>query len=111
MARGRLSGHDRATLVAFVVVPLALQVALIWLPAIASVALSFTSWNGIGSPAGAAVVGLDNYVDLLTVYPPFWPALLHNLAWLGALDTERVVAFEERANDQEVGHQRRPSGS
>lgn len=30
-------------------------------------------------------VGIDNFVDLVTAYPPFWPALAHNLLWLAFL--------------------------
>ena len=63
----------------------ALELLFVWLPAAVSVALSFTSWNGIGSPLDAQFVGLDNYALLAGTYPPFWPAVLHNLAWLAAL--------------------------
>jgi ABC-type sugar transport system permease subunit len=27
-------------------------------------------------------VGLQNYINIFTTYPPFWPALTHNVVWL-----------------------------
>jgi multiple sugar transport system permease protein len=85
-ARGRfrlLTKADRVTLAVMVAVPTFLVGSFVILPAIASVALSFTSWNGIGGFESIEFVGLKNYADLITVYPPFLPALTHNLLWLG----------------------------
>jgi multiple sugar transport system permease protein len=62
--------------------PLLLQVVLVWLPAAASVGLSLTDWSGVGGLERARFVGLDNYWDLATAYPAFWPAVTHNLVWL-----------------------------
>jgi multiple sugar transport system permease protein len=81
----KLTPRDRAVVAAMVVIPALFVIGLVWLPAIASVLLSFTSWNGIGSLAEIDVIGLDNYVDVATIYPPFWPALWHNLIWLAFL--------------------------
>ena len=39
-------------------------------------------WNGIGGLDKIKFVGIDNYVNMFTRYPPFWPALQHNLVWL-----------------------------
>jgi multiple sugar transport system permease protein len=58
---------------------------LVWFPAIASVLLSFTDWNGIGPVGDIKVIGLTNYVNVATNYPPFWPALQHNVIWLAVL--------------------------
>jgi len=63
-------------------VPTLLHVGLVWVPALASVALSFTRWDGIGGLADIEFVGTRNYVDILTTYPRFWPALRNNLVWL-----------------------------
>jgi multiple sugar transport system permease protein len=63
--------------------PLALVVALIWGPTIVSVALSLTNWSGIGPITGRNFVGLRNYQFLFGSYLFFWPALAHNLIWLG----------------------------
>lgn len=66
-------------------VPTVLVVGLIWFPALFSVILSFTNWNGIGPLSGIQFIGVQNYVDILTIYPPFWPALAHNVLWLLSL--------------------------
>ncbi len=63
-------------------VAIALGLGLVWGPALASAGLSATDWNGIGD---INWVGADNYRDLATEYPPFWPAVRHNLLWLGFL--------------------------
>ena len=78
----QLSGTDRLVVGAMVVVPTALVVWLVWLPAVASVLLSFTNWDGIGPVTSAKVIGLKNYKDVVEIYPPFWPAIQHNLIWL-----------------------------
>jgi multiple sugar transport system permease protein len=59
--------------------------ALEWFPAIASVLLSFTNWNGIGPLNQIRGIGFTNYVNVATNYPPFWPALRHNLTFLAVL--------------------------
>jgi len=77
-----LSGVDRIVVSLMVGVPTFLVLALVWFPAVGSVLLSFTNWNGIGSPSRAKWLGLTNYQNVVTNYPPFWPALQHNLIWL-----------------------------
>jgi multiple sugar transport system permease protein len=77
----QLSVTDRVVVTLMIVIPTLLVVTLVWLPAIASVLLSFTSWDGIGDIGQAKIVGLKNYTDVVTIYPPFWPALQHNLIW------------------------------
>jgi multiple sugar transport system permease protein len=64
-------------------VPAVFVVGLVWLPALSTVALSFTNWDGFVPLSQAKNVGLKNYVDVTTNYPPFQPALEHNLIWLG----------------------------
>ncbi|MFC0028062.1 carbohydrate ABC transporter permease [Micromonospora chaiyaphumensis] len=87
--RGRrlrlLSGTDRVVITLMVLVPLLLVVALVWLPALATVALSGTNWDGIGPLADIDWVGLKNYDDVVNIYPPFGPAIQNNLLWLAAL--------------------------
>jgi multiple sugar transport system permease protein len=63
-------------------IPLVIHVGLVWFPALASILLSFTRWDGIGGLGRATWIGFRNYRDIVNIYPPFWPALRHNLIWL-----------------------------
>jgi ABC-type sugar transport system permease subunit len=79
-------------------IPLLLDLAFVWFPAIASVVLSFTKWTGVGSvsltkpctkpllpglPAkDGCFYGVQNYKSAFTNYPDFWPAVRHNIIWL-----------------------------
>ncbi|HET8616784.1 MAG TPA: sugar ABC transporter permease [Actinomycetales bacterium] len=78
----RLSKGDRLILALMAGVPAVVVIGLVWLPAAATVFLSFTSWDGFGPISEAKNVGLKNYHDVVTIYPPFKPALEHNLIWL-----------------------------
>jgi len=80
-----LTGRDKLVLGLMVGIPLLFDFALIWGPTFVSFLLSFTNWNGIGSPFDAKVIGIKNYESLFTAYPFFWPALQHNLLWLAWL--------------------------
>ncbi len=80
-----LTRRDKIVLGLMVGIPLFFDIVLIWGPTIVSFFLSFTNWNGIGSPFDAKVIGLTNYESLFTAYPFFWPALQHNIIWLGWL--------------------------
>ncbi len=80
-----LSTVDRVAVTLMIAVPTLLVLWLVWVPAIGSVLLSFTNWDGIGPITSAKPVGLKNYHDVVTIYPPFWPALQHNLIWLGVM--------------------------
>jgi multiple sugar transport system permease protein/raffinose/stachyose/melibiose transport system permease protein len=77
-----LSSRDKLVLTLMVGIPTLAHLFFVWVPTIASVVLSFTSWNGIGLDS-IKFVGLRNYQQLLTNYPAFWPALEHNFIWLG----------------------------
>ncbi|MEV4478442.1 carbohydrate ABC transporter permease [Micromonospora coxensis] len=87
--RGRrlrlLSRTDRVVITLMVLVPLLLVVGLVWLPALATVALSGTNWDGIGPLSEIEWVGGRNYSDVVNIYPPFVPAIQNNLLWLAAL--------------------------
>jgi multiple sugar transport system permease protein len=74
-----LTRRDKLTIALLVGVPAFVHIFLVWLPTLASVVLSFTSWNGIGP---IEFVGTRNYENLATIYRPFWPAVSHNLIWL-----------------------------
>lgn len=78
----RLSRTDKIVLTVMLGIPTLLHVAFIWLPALFSVFLSFTSWDGIGGLKTIKWHGLANYHQIFTIYPPFWPAFRHNIIWL-----------------------------
>jgi multiple sugar transport system permease protein len=83
--RGRfslLTRRDKLVLAAMVGIPLLFDLALIWGPALFSVFLSFTDWTGIGD---INFIGVQNYENLFTDYPFFWPAITHNIMWLAFL--------------------------
>lgn len=77
----RLSGRDKLVLAVMVAIPTLIQLVLVWIPTLLSIGLSFTRWNGLDladiKPAGTA-----NYQYVAQDYPPFWPAVQHNILWL-----------------------------
>jgi multiple sugar transport system permease protein len=81
----RLSAADRLVVGVMVGIPLVVVGGLVWFPTIASILLSFTNWDGIGGLGSIHWIGTANYRQIATIYPPFWPALEHNVYWLGAL--------------------------
>lgn len=92
----RFSTTDKVVLTLMVVGPLALEAVLIWFPTILSVGLSFTRWNGLGDLSTIESAGWANYDYVFTDYPPFWPAVVHNVIWLvflGAIATPLGILF------------------
>src|SRR3954454_4127882 len=79
----RLSTGDRITVAVMVAVPLLVVGGVIWFPTIASILLSFTNWDGIGGNTNAPWIGDGKFRPVATISPPFWPAVEHNLIWLG----------------------------
>jgi ABC-type sugar transport system permease subunit len=92
-----LTRRDKVVAVLLVGIPLLLDLAFVWLPALGSVFLSFTQWTGVGSihfkscssfpsapgiPKPGCLTGVQNYHDAFTNYPDFWPAVRHNIIWL-----------------------------
>src|SRR3954469_26031175 len=98
--RGRLRPlprRDKIVASLMLGIPLLLDLAFVWFPALASVFLSFTKWTGVGSvslkpctkpllpglPAkDGCLYGVENYRQAFTNYPDFWPAVRHNVIWL-----------------------------
>lgn len=93
-----LTRRDKVVLVLLLGIPLLLDLAFVWFPALASIGLSFTSWTGVGGihlkscndyvtlpglPKPGCLYGVQNYHQAFTVYPAFWPAVRHNAIWLG----------------------------
>jgi multiple sugar transport system permease protein/raffinose/stachyose/melibiose transport system permease protein len=82
--RRLLTRRDRITLGLMAGVPTALHIALVWVTALASIVLAFTTWDGIGF-SSIKWVGLQNFRQLFTINPQFWPAVEHNVIWLVVL--------------------------
>ena len=78
----QLSIRDRVVLSLMAGIPTLLTVGLVWVPALASVVLSFSTWTGFGDFSTIQWVGTENYKNIFTIYPPFQPAIEHNLIWL-----------------------------
>jgi multiple sugar transport system permease protein len=92
----RLSRRDKLLMAVLLGVPLLLDLAFVWFPALATVLLSFTKWTGVGGihlkacaksalpgiPQPGCVYGVQNYHQAFTNYPDFWPAVRHNAIWL-----------------------------
>ncbi|WP_194910147.1 carbohydrate ABC transporter permease [Catenulispora rubra] len=92
---GRLSGRDKAVVAVLLGLPILIDLAFIWGPALGTVGLSFTKWNGVGGLStktcqpnvpsilnNGCLYGIQNYHQAATIYPEFWPAVRHNLIWL-----------------------------
>jgi multiple sugar transport system permease protein/raffinose/stachyose/melibiose transport system permease protein len=77
----RLTRRDKIVLSVMVGIPVLVEAVLIWIPTLLSVALSFTKWNGLDL-SNIRSNGLQNYKFVLQDYPPFWPAIRHNVLWL-----------------------------
>ena len=77
----QLSRGDKGVLAVMVAIPTLIQLLLIWIPMVLSIALSFTYWNAL-SLTNIRSAGLANYDFILKVYPPFYPAIAHNVIWL-----------------------------
>ncbi|MDQ0799842.1 sugar ABC transporter permease [Arthrobacter sp. SLBN-112] len=77
----RLSSRDKLVLALMVGIPTLIELMLVWLPMLMSVGLSFSRWNGLDL-ADLRPAGTDNYQFITQDYPPFWPAVQHNMLWL-----------------------------
>ena len=72
---------DRLTLSMFIGVPAFLHIVWVWIPALLTIALSFTYWNGV-QLSNIRWAGLANYDTIFTASPQFWSALRNNTYWL-----------------------------
>jgi ABC-type sugar transport system permease subunit len=74
----QFDGRDRWVVLAMAGIPTILHVALVWIPTIASILLSFTNWKGIRF-SDLKWVGLKNYHQIFTVFKvDFYQALINN---------------------------------
>lgn len=72
---------DRFTLSMFIGVPAFLHILWVWIPALLTIALSFTYWNGV-QLSNIRWAGLANYDTIFTASPQFWSAMRNNTYWL-----------------------------
>jgi multiple sugar transport system permease protein len=90
---GRRSGRgpsttrgDRRWLTLMVAVPAFLHIMLVWIPALATIGLSLTTWDNLAPLTDISPVGLRNYWEIFTIFDPnLFPALFNNLVlvvWL-----------------------------
>ncbi|QNN53627.1 carbohydrate ABC transporter permease [Nocardioides mesophilus] len=78
----RLTSRDKLVLGVLIGIPTLLHIALIWVPTIGSVILSFGTLGPLDNITDMKWVGLQNYEQIFTIYPLFWPAVEHNVIWL-----------------------------
>jgi len=76
------SGSDRVTLTAFVGFPTLLHILFVWVPAVCTILLSFTFWDGIGGLKNIKWVGFTNYRQVFTLDQNLPIALRNNVLWL-----------------------------
>jgi multiple sugar transport system permease protein/raffinose/stachyose/melibiose transport system permease protein len=104
--RRSFSPKDRLTLTAFVGIPTAFHILLVWVPAIGTIGLSFTFWTGIHI-SDIKWAGLQNYNNIFTGTPVFWDAIWHNviwLAWFGLIATPLGMLLAYQIDRQIRGH-------
>jgi multiple sugar transport system permease protein len=81
-----LTRSDKFWLKVMVGVPAALHIALVWIPALLTIALSFTYWDVLRPPSTIKAVGFQNYWFIFTVFDSdLFPALFNNfllIIWL-----------------------------
>jgi len=77
-ARGRGLRRVPPVIWGFLLIPLLLELAFVFWPAINSFYISLTKWNGAGAPE---FIGLKNFQNLVTD-PIFGQALLNNVIWV-----------------------------
>ncbi len=81
--RRRFTARDLAVIGVLLGFAILLDLFVIWGPTVASITLSFSSWDGLSD---LNWVGGDNYDTLAGGdYPPFWPAVRNNLLWIAFL--------------------------
>ena len=61
-----------------------INVAIVLVPALLTLAAAFVTWDGVGVPAWAGVVNFERMLD----DPVFWSALSNNVGRPGQLDAD-----------------------
>ena len=103
--RVQASGTDRIFLALMVLIPTALVVGLVWLPAVATVVLSFASWTGVGSLDTIKWIGTDNYVNVFTIYPSLTGSIAEAVAqWMHRRVRRELGIEDERGKRYSWGY-------
>ena len=80
---GRMSRSDRTVLWVMAGIPTALHIIFVWVPALATVVLSFTKWNGLSKISKIKFVGFKNYWQIFHIFDDkLFPALFNNVVLL-----------------------------
>ena len=74
----QLTRNDKRALGLMTGVPTVIHLTFVWIPAIATVILSFTKWDGLGSIDKIRFVGFRNYWEIFTVFEDTLSAALFN---------------------------------
>ena len=78
----QLSRRDKIALWVFAGVPAAIHIIFVWVPALSTVVLSFTEWDGLELGTWK-MTGFSNYWLVFTVFDnKFFPALFNNIILL-----------------------------
>ena len=87
----QLSRRDKIALSLFAGVPAVIHIVFVWVPAISTVLLSFTEWDGLKLGTWK-LTGFSNYWLVFTVFDnKFFPALFNNLILLVFLSACSVI--------------------
>jgi multiple sugar transport system permease protein len=73
-----LTKKDKTALTFMTGIPTVIHVFFVWIPALATVVLSFTKWDGLGDLSKIRWVGFRNYWEIFTVFEETLSAALFN---------------------------------
>jgi multiple sugar transport system permease protein len=77
-----LTRKDKTALTLMAGIPTIIHVFFVWIPALATIVLSFTKWDGLGDFSKIRWVGFQNYWEIFTVFEDTLSAALFNNAIL-----------------------------
>ena len=81
-----LPRSDRVWLGLMIGIPAFLHIVLVWIPALSTVALSFTAWDNLTPLTEIQLVGFQNYWEIFTIFDSrLFPALFNNFVLVGFL--------------------------
>ena len=72
----------------FVLPAFVLHFLIVAIPSLATFGLSFTDWNGIGTPK---FIGLNNFIEIFTKDDAILPAFVNNLKWIAVFLTIPII--------------------